>query len=224
LKYLSYTPRKIQLDIPESQIKEDLEKYRRMAIELGADDAKVIDVHEVILPFVDERVRFKCTLFPKCGMYNRNLVCPPRAPPVSEVREMIKKYRYGILMTLIAKPKSDFVGRRAPIEQKPFALTRKIAEITAKVESAAWYDGYVVAGGLVAGPCSQYLCEERPCTAIMPGGECRYPLRVRPAMEGLGINVFAVATKVGWDTYPVGLCADPDATPLARLVSCVLVC
>ena len=55
-------PRKILKDIPISRIEQDLERYRNMAIEIGASDAVIISSHDII---IDERVRAKC-IYPKC--------------------------------------------------------------------------------------------------------------------------------------------------------------
>ncbi|GAG32139.1 unnamed protein product, partial [marine sediment metagenome] len=45
--------RKIQERVPEAQLQEDLEKYCQRAIELGATDAKIIGMDDVV---IDERV------------------------------------------------------------------------------------------------------------------------------------------------------------------------
>ena len=57
--------------VSEDQLQEDLEKYRLRAIELGATDAKVINMDAV---FIDERVVAKCT-YPKCDGYGTNANC-----------------------------------------------------------------------------------------------------------------------------------------------------
>ena len=49
--------RKIVEKVPDELLQQDLEKYRRRALEIGATDAKIITT-DIIL--IDERVRAKC--------------------------------------------------------------------------------------------------------------------------------------------------------------------
>ncbi|MBE0568059.1 MAG: hypothetical protein IH577_00075, partial [Deltaproteobacteria bacterium] len=55
------------------KFQEDIAKYRDLAVELGATDAKIIDKDEVI---IDERVTARC-YSPRCREYGTNLNCPP---------------------------------------------------------------------------------------------------------------------------------------------------
>jgi hypothetical protein len=44
-------------------------------------------------------------------------------------------------------------------------------------------------------------------------------------MEGVGIDVYNLATKVGWDIYPIAIRdVDPDSVGCAISVGMVLVC
>jgi hypothetical protein len=45
----------------------------------------------------------------------------------------------------------------------------------------------------------------------------------RPSMEGVGIDVFRLVTKVGWDIYPIYQTVDPKAVPRALTVGIVFV-
>jgi hypothetical protein len=73
----------------------DLEKYRRMALELGATDAKVIPASMVT---VDERVRLKCS-FPRCHLYGETPNCPPYTPEPEFMRKALSKYSYAVLFS-----------------------------------------------------------------------------------------------------------------------------
>ncbi|MFC1913141.1 DUF2284 domain-containing protein, partial [Chloroflexota bacterium] len=64
---------KVIEQVPEDRLQEDLEKYRRRAIELGATDTRIIPADSLI---IDERVRAKCE-YPKCKRYGMNANCPP---------------------------------------------------------------------------------------------------------------------------------------------------
>ena len=60
--------RKMLADIPDELVHQDLEKFRQLAIDLGATDAKVVTMDMVI---IGERVRAKC-IYPKCQWYGTN--------------------------------------------------------------------------------------------------------------------------------------------------------
>jgi len=191
-------PRKISRDLPEEIVKADLERYRRLAIDLGAADAKVISAHDVI---VDERVRMKCQV-PRCYSYDESPNCPPHAPEPKLVREVISKYRYAILVKLDVKPVEDFAHPELWHEGH-IAHYAKLAEIVGRIEALAFNDGYYLALAFAAGTCKVALCKGLLCQ-FLDSGRCRFPLKARPAMEGVGIDVYDIVTKVGWDVYPIG--------------------
>ena len=74
--------RKIVQQVPDNVPQEDLETYRRHAIDLGATDAVVITGDDIV---VDERVRAKCT-YPLCELYGTNVNPLPHLPSVEDSR------------------------------------------------------------------------------------------------------------------------------------------
>ena len=88
--------RKIVEKVPEEQLQKDLEKYRQRAIEMGADDVKIITTDEVV---IDERVLAKCT-YPKCPGYGTNANCPPYAMSLDQVRKVIDNFNYALFVKL----------------------------------------------------------------------------------------------------------------------------
>ena len=66
---------------------------------------------------------------------------------------------------------------------------------------------------LAGGPCKPYLCPNKECSALVPGQKCRHPFISRHAIEGIGIDAFRLATKVGWDIYPIGGSVSPEELP-----------
>ncbi|MBT4362980.1 MAG: hypothetical protein HOD17_00700, partial [Desulfobacteraceae bacterium] len=80
-------PKKVKI-FTEAELEKDLESYRKMAMELGATDAKVIPADEV---YIDNRVRIKCTI-PKCPEYGSSAHCPPHAPGPDEMRDLVGAY------------------------------------------------------------------------------------------------------------------------------------
>ncbi|MFX1326168.1 MAG: DUF2284 domain-containing protein, partial [Promethearchaeota archaeon] len=84
--------KKITLDISDTALKKDLEKYRELAIELGASKAKIISTEEIP---VDDRVTLKCQV-PRCFGYGVCAHCPPNTLKPAELREYLKKYKWAI--------------------------------------------------------------------------------------------------------------------------------
>ena len=83
---LKFMVRKIVTKVPPEILQKDLEKYRRMTLELGATDAKILPSSQVI---IDERVRLKC-ICPKCRWYGTNANCPPHAVDLDTIRKIVK--------------------------------------------------------------------------------------------------------------------------------------
>jgi len=207
--------RKIVEKVPDKVLQEDLEKYRQKAITLGAKDAKIITPDMVL---IDERVRVKC-IQPKCEFYGTNANCPPHAIDLDLMRKVVNKFQYAIFIYLEV-PSGEMCGTDW---MKPATRTGvKLFKIVSMIESEAFYDGYYLATGFGSGPCSLYLCANQECT-ILSGKPCRHPSRARSAMEAVGMNVFAMATKVGWDAYPIGLTAQPSEVPHGSRFGLVLI-
>ena len=97
-------------------------------------------------------------------------MCPPNTPHPREFERALRKFQWGIL-----------------VQTRP----QDITEIVVAVEREAFLLGHYLALGLKGGKC--FLCAE--CTA--PDEPCRYPDMARPAMEALGIDVFATLKKAG---------------------------
>lgn len=207
---------KINLEISEDKLHKDLEMYRQEAISLGATDAKIITAD--MIP-VDERVLLKCRV-PICFEYGTSANCPPHAIKPSEFRELIKKYKYAILFKLEIKPEILVGGKETIVER--VSAFKKIAEIVNALESGAFYDGYYLVVGFAAGGCKSIYCYKVECAALK-GERCRNELKVRSAMEAVGIDVFKLATSVGWDIYPIGSNCNPQDIPKGSLMGLVLI-
>lgn len=200
--------RKILEHIPEAQLQEDLEKYRRQAIKLGATEAKIINMDDVV---IDERVLAKC-VYPKCPSYGTNANCPPYAMTLDETRKLVDKFRYAIFVKLDV-PAEHIAGKEA-IEKNlanPYRL--KLAEIVARLEAEAFHDGYHLALAFGSGSCKMLLCPNNDCLVLKPGQACPHRLKARSAMEAVGMDVYTMAAKAGWDIYPIGDSTNPSEVP-----------
>ncbi len=210
--------RRISARVDDQVLQDDLERYRRLALEqLGATDAKIITADMVV---IDERVRVKCS-YPKCMFYGTNAHCPPHAFDLEEIRKVVAKYRYGVF-TRIDVATDQFAGP-AVIRNGARGGFMRTHDLVSKIESAAFYDGYHLALGFACGSCKSVFCPTEPCSALMTGSACRHPSRARGSMECAGMDVFTMAARVGWEVYPIGGSARPSEIPCAGSYGLVLI-
>ena len=208
--------RKIHTSTQEELLK-DLQEYRDKAIALGAIDAKVITTDQII---IDDRVRMKC-LNPTCRGYGTNLHCPPYMPDLDHMRRLVKQYKYALFI-MLRVPSSEVAGPHVREKRTSRASGMKIDEIVSKIESVAFYDGHHLAIGFAAG-CKGLWCPDQECAAIKPGGSCRNPLRSRAGMDAAGMDAYTMASKVGWDIYPIGEGAKTEDVPHGTRLGLVLI-
>ncbi len=210
--------RKIVEAVPDGVLQQDLERYRQRTIELGATDAKVITTDMVL---IDQRVRAKC-IYPKCSYYGTNAHCPPHAMNLEKVRKIVNNSQYGIF-TKLEVPSEKTAGPEARDRKLSIPWQRKMHEIVSKIEAEAFFDGYYLALGFAGGPCKSAFCPDIECSVLVSGQSCRHPLRSRTSMEGVGMDAFLMAAKVGWDIYPIGGSISPRAVPYGTRLGLVLI-
>jgi predicted metal-binding protein len=201
------------------KMQEDLGLFRQKALELGAAGAEIIRADQLV---VDERVRLKC-LIPRCLRAGETPNCPPHAPDLDLVRKAFARYSWGLLIKTHVEPMSDFIpgsNRDKTGIDRSLLFHQKTATIVWEIERLAYKHGYSLAMGLGGGSCKDYLCHGLVCQ-FKDSGRCRFPLRARPAMEALGIDVVDIIGKAGWSAYP--LIDDPAEIPCATSVGLVLI-
>ncbi len=210
--------RKIVEKVSDEVLQQDLERYRQRAIELGATDAKIITTDMVV---IDERVRVKC-IVPKCGSYGTNPNCPPYAMDLELVRKTVNNFHCAIFY-MIKVPSEELAGPEARKKRLSIPSQIKNHEIATKIESEAFYDGYYLAMGFANGPCKIVYCPDTRCVVLASERGCPNALIVRPAMEGVGMDAFRMAAKVGWDIYPIGGDISPSEVPHGVRLGLVLI-
>lgn len=211
------SPRKI--GDRKTDIGRDLERYRCMALEMGAGGAAVVPAREII---ISEKVRAKC-IYPKCEFYGTSLNCPPHAPDLPFMRKLIRRYRSAILFHVKGET-PDFAGPVSEGGKRSKHATRmRLNSICAELESTAFYDGYPFSLAFGQGPCKSFWCPERDCEGLEPGKRCRFALKARASMEAVGMDVFNMAAGQGWEIYPCGARVDPQKLPHVLLVGIVLI-
>lgn len=208
---------RIAVDVPESQLKDDLQRYKEKAIELGATRAEVVRTEDIV---VEERVVMKCRV-PRCFGYGVCAHCPPHAPKPAEMREVLKDYESAVFF-ITDVPAEVIVSEEGNISEL-VAAYQKIFEIVSKIESMAFYDGHYLALGLAAGSCRHVFCGAQENCAALEGKICRLYFKARPSMEAVGIDVFKMAAAAGWDIYPIGSDAKAASLPKGTLAGIVVV-
>ncbi|MDO8687262.1 MAG: DUF2284 domain-containing protein [Dehalococcoidales bacterium] len=157
---------------------------------------------------VEERVRMKCFV-PRCRSLGSTPYCPPNTPELDFIRKVFSQYRWAIVFKRDITSLEDYIptseaqrreGRTQPGPREGFH--DKTHDIVDRLESYVQSEGYDLALGFSAGTCKGNLCRGAPCAVFQNGG-CRFPLRARPSMEAVGIDVFGLANKVGWDIYMI---------------------
>jgi len=205
--------------VGEETLMADLETLRRKAFELGAAAAEIIPTSKIV---VDERVRLKC-IVPRCLRAGETPNCPPYVPELELIRKAFAKFSWGILLKTHVTPIEDYApgtGKSKAGEQRTLLFHQKSGKIVYEIERLAYKHGYHLAMGFGGGSCKDYLCRGLICQ-FLDSGRCRFPLRARPAMEAMGIDVFDLISKVGWEAYP--LLDELSQVPCATSVGLVLV-
>jgi len=177
-----------------------LEKFdflRKLALELGAADAKVIPADKVV---VEDRVVLKCKV--GCTNYGKTLTCPPYTPTANEFRKIVREYSYALFMKFksnaeadeeLAKNLSDAeTNPKIPVDVKAKAEKfwktwkddkRKMLQSVVDLEKAAMKQGYTLAVGFVSGACQ--LCEKCNLKTRI----CVHPTQARYSEDAVGVNV-----------------------------------
>lgn len=207
---------KITTDRNQANLPQDLEKYRQVALNLGADEARVVDVSEIM---AKDAVAFKCRV-PRCFGYGNCAQCPPHSPKPAEIRQLLKDFSHGLLF--LRRVNSELLKRARDDKERKTAF-RSILDIVSKLESAAFYDGHYLAVGFSAGSCFSSLCDPKLGCQVLKGEKCRFPLKARPSMEAVGIDVYRLIAASGWEIYPYGSDANPEDIPVANLTGLVLI-
>lgn len=203
--------RKILEQVPEEILSHDLERYREGAIRLGATDAKIITSDDIV---IEERVIAKC-LYPRCPVSGTNINCPPHTPDPERIRQIVQEFQYAVFFKVDGPYEKDSGSNRE--------MKLKNLEILSKIEAQAYYDGYYLAVGFGGASCKTTLCSDEDCSALQPGKSCRHPLTGRPSMHAVGMDAYKMATRAGWDIYPIGKATVPSEVPFVCHLGLILI-
>ncbi len=208
---------KITVDMQAGRLPQDLERYAQKALEMGATRAAVIKAEDIP---VDERVVLKCQI-PRCFGYGVGAQCPPNTLKPAELRDLLQKYHWAVLFAMDVPP-GVIIRDKATIKER-VAAYQHLYKMVTEVESMAFYDGHYLAFGFGAGSCRHTFCGQQENCQAMEGKKCRFSLVSRPSMEAVGIDVYQLVARQGWDIYPIGSSAKPEDMPKGVLAGIVIV-
>ena len=102
-------------------------------------------------------------------------------------------------------------------------MYKSVNEIVNALESRAFYDGHYLAFGLGAGSCRSTMCSQASDCAALNDERCRFPLKSRPSLEAVGIDVYRMFAQLGWEIYPAGSAITAEDVPCGSLAGMVVV-
>ncbi|GAB6265022.1 MAG: DUF2284 domain-containing protein [Methanothrix sp.] len=150
---------------------------------------------------VADWVRLKCRY--GCRAYGKHLCCPPFAPSPEEMRRVVSEYKTAILARFLAEPGPGTDPRH--IHHYLWDSINNLHDTVYQLETRAFLLGYYKALGFYALPCT--LCETCVGEEMQEIGEkmnpldvlkCRHKDRMRPSMEGCGVDVFKTLENAGY--------------------------
>ncbi len=191
--------------MPTKKNEEEFDFLRRMALELGAADAKVISSDKVV---IEDRVVLKCKV--GCNNYGKTLACPPYTPSTEEFRRVVSEYSFALFMKFASTAEADEELQHIlskPIDDDSISseLKQKMNKFWAdwkrdkaemlssvvKLEKEAMRKGYSLAVGFISGSCQ--LCEKCNLDTRI----CAHPDMARYSEDAVGVNVKKTAKNAG---------------------------
>ena len=159
-----------------------------LAIKRGASRALWLPVSKVV---VEERFAAMCRS-PRCPSYGLAPGCPPHVMSAGRFREVLAGYEWVLVFT------RDVAAAMLQGNSR-LEVAKQIHEIAATIELAAVSFGFSQAYGIAAGSCKELFCpEDQACRVLQCNQPCRFPDKARPSVSGLGVNVSALCTALGW--------------------------
>jgi predicted metal-binding protein len=184
----------------EAEGRRALDDLRKFAIELGAEDGRIIATNKVV---IEDRVVLKCKYW--CDGYGANWSCPPFVPSPDEFRSVLKEYKYAMVAKFkcSAKVSEEILSllmSREPLRTRGKELEdfyriwdedkRKAHRCLLKLEKFAFAKGFALALGLRPGSCN--LCAQ--CNVEKP---CVHPESLRFTPAAVGINLIKTLQNAG---------------------------
>lgn len=190
-----------------------LSELTRLAVELGATDARAIAAADVP---VEDHLAQLCRE-PGCENYGLSAGCPPHVTGPSGMREMLARFAHALVFKIDVPSEMLFSSARPEL----FAV---LHEIAAEIERRAVQMGCGRSKAFAGGSCKQLFCADHAgCRVATEGGACRNPRRARPSMSGFGVNVSKLMQAAGWPMHRAEPGTDSAAGSIGTLSGMVLI-
>jgi predicted metal-binding protein len=170
----------------------DTQRAERIIGRHGLTDFKWIDPKAIV---VSQWVRMKCQF--GCPHYGRIASCPPNTPTVDECRQFFLEYATAVVFR--------FQGIIADTAER-HAWSAKTNVGLVSLERDIFLAGYPKAFVLFMDSC--HICAE----CVPARADCKEATLSRPSPEGMAVDVFATAKKLG---YPIEVLTD-TSQPMNR--------
>lgn len=144
------------------------------------------EIETAEIPFSEEMIAY--CMENKCGRYNTNWTCPPATGDFSEIKEKYLKFKKAFVYNAVYLLEDSF-----DIEGMDNAREKNF-EICDCIIKTLFYSGKPFSV-LKAGSCAK--CKK--CS--YPDSPCRHKDTAFPSLEAAGINVTALAKKLGMNYY-----------------------
>jgi len=169
-----------------------LEKIEQLAKELGFGEVHLVHTSEIVAA---RWIGLKCRY--GCAKYNTSWCCPPAAPELETIREMLAEYDLALM--LVRESNNEQFYRNASARRR-FQI--KQWKSTVALERKLFLMGYYKAFGFPADTCA--LCKQ----CAYPE-QCKFPNEKRPSLEACSIDVFQTLKRLG---KPAGLARSVNDT------------
>lgn len=230
----------------DDKLRADLEKYRQMALNMGAEDAKIVPRSDLVQTLKTRMA----AVFPKDANTSSCYLGLPifLHYPWRDTKAILDSYRYVIMAKIpffpeerswFAGPTSgdslpdflsnfkrflppqDFEYWRDIRERQLLPKKRKInpKDVSSRIEAEARKDGHQFAFSGNSGVCIS-LCEKFGGTCVMlRTGLCRNPGQSRPNGTSaiVGVDLPATYAKLGWQNWVQAWSVFPEDYPSGTL-------
>lgn len=166
----------------------DMARLREKALGLGAADAALLRRREfAFLPG---------PMLVEAPDRSRASAHWPLAFPLDPPADAVKLFSHAVLFRIDTPAGTKDCGQDVIPDEAIRALYVKCYEVTARLESEAFYMGHHLSVGFAWGNCKAVFCpEERRCQATVKGRTCRHPYKARPSMTAAGLDTDAMASR-----------------------------
>jgi predicted metal-binding protein len=181
------TPIKVQqinrtmgVQVTATVTQDALEEVGRLARGFGFKEMHLLKTSEIETA---RWVGLKCRY--GCANFNRSWCCPPAAPDLNAIRELLEEYELAVMV--VSDNRNAHFYRNTKEKRR---IQIKQWKATIALERKLFLMGFYKAFGLPAECCA--LCKE----CAYPD-QCKFPNEKRPSLEAFSIDVFKTLARFG---------------------------